>query len=125
LLLGLLALGGIVFTAGTIFIHGYLGLYSLMAVSACMSLMFPTIYGIALKGLGDDAKLASSGLILAIGGGCLLPVLQGKVLDLPPFDLGFIELSSVRASFFLPLVCFVFIAIYGWRTLLVHDRREA
>jgi MFS transporter, FHS family, L-fucose permease len=109
----------------TIFIHGYVGLYSLMAVSACMSLMFPTIYGIALKGLGDDAKLASSGLILAIGGGCLLPVLQGKVLDMPPFDLGFIELSSVRASFFLPLICFVFIAIYGWRTLLVHDRREA
>lgn len=125
LLLGLLAMGGIVFTAGAVFIHGYVGLYSLMAVSACMSLMFPTIYGIALKGLGDDAKLASSGLILAIGGGCLLPVLQGKVLDMPPFDLGFIELSSVRASFLLPLVCFIFIAIYGWRTLLIYDRKEA
>ena len=125
LLLGLLALGGIAFTAGAVFIHGYVGLYSLMAVSACMSLMFPTIYGIALKGLGDDAKLASSGLILAIGGGCLLPVLQGKVLDMPPFDLGFIELSSVRASFLLPLVCFIFIAIYGWRTLLIYDRKEA
>jgi fucose permease len=125
LLLGLLALGGIAFTAGAVFIHGYVGLYSLMAVSACMSLMFPTIYGIALKGLGDDAKLASSGLILAIGGGCLLPLLQGKVLDMPPFDLGFVELSSVRASFLLPLVCFIFIAIYGFRTLLVYDRREA
>lgn len=125
LLLGLLAMGGIAFTAGTVFIHGYPGFYCLIAVSACMSLMFPTIYGIALKGLGDDAKLASSGLILAIGGGCLLPMLQGKVLDMPPFDLGFVELSSVRASFLLPLVCFIFIAIYGWRTLLVYDRKEA
>lgn len=125
LLLGLLALGGITFTAGTVFIHGYVGLYSLMAVSACMSLMFPTIYGIALKGLGDDAKLASSGLILAIGGGCLLPLLQGLVLDMPPIDFGFVELSSVRASFLLPLVCFVFIAIYGFRTLLIYDRKEA
>jgi hypothetical protein len=125
LLLGLLALGGIALTAGTVFIHGYVGLYSLMGVSACMSLMFPTIYGIALKGLGDDAKLASSGLILAIGGGCLLPVLQGMVLDMPPFDLGFTELSSVRASFLIPLVCFVFIAIYGFRTLFIYDRQKA
>ncbi len=121
-LIGLLALGGILFTGGTIFLQGYAGLYCLIAVSACMSLMFPTIYGIALKGLGDDAKLASSGLILAIGGGCVLPVLQGKILDLPPFNFGFMELSSIRASFFLPLLCFVVIAIYGARTLFVHDR---
>lgn len=125
LLLGLLALGGIALTAGAVFIHGYPGFYCLIGVSACMSLMFPTIYGIALKGLGDDAKLASSGLILAIGGGCVLPVLQGMVLDLPPFDFGFTELSSVRASFLIPMVCFVFIAIYGFRTLFIYDRKEA
>jgi FHS family L-fucose permease-like MFS transporter len=53
-----------------------------------MSLMFPTIYGIALRGLGDDAKLGSAGLILAIGGGCLMPPLQGAIIDMPPFDLG-------------------------------------
>ena len=125
MLLGLLALGGLALTAGTIFIHGYAGLYCLIGVSACMSLMFPTIYGIALKGLGDDAKLGSSGLILAIGGGCLLPVLQGWVLDMPAFDLGFMELASVRASFFLPLICFVVIAVYGLRTVRVHDRATA
>jgi FHS family L-fucose permease-like MFS transporter len=56
-------------------------------------------------------------LILAIGGGCLMPVLQGAVIDMPPFDIGFMELASVRASFFLPLVCFVVIALYG---LLAH-----
>ncbi|MDR3366825.1 MAG: L-fucose:H+ symporter permease, partial [Prevotellaceae bacterium] len=68
-LLTWLAVGGAMCTAGAIFIHGVVGLYCLVAISACMSLMFPTIYGIALKGLGDDAKLASAGLILAIGGG--------------------------------------------------------
>ena len=79
LLMGL-ALGGGVFTLGTIFISGMMGLYSLVAVSACMSLMFPTIYGIALKGLGEDAKIGSAGLILAIGGGSLMPPLQGACL---------------------------------------------
>ena len=113
-LLALLALGGMLFTAGTIFIHGYPGLYCLIGVSACMSLMFPTIYGIALDGLGDDAKLGSAGLILAIGGGCLMPPLQGAIIDLPPINLGFMELASVRASFVLPLVCFVVIAAYGF-----------
>ena len=112
-LLALLATGGLMFTLGTIFIQGYTGLYCLIGVSACMSLMFPTIYGIALEGLGDDAKLGSAGLILAIGGGCLMPPLQGAIIDLPPVDLGFIELASVRASFFLPAFCFVVIAWYG------------
>ncbi len=112
-LLALLAIGGILFTAGTIFIHGYGGLYCLIGVSACMSLMFPTIYGIALEGLGEDAKLGSAGLILAIGGGCLMPPLQAAIMDLPPVNIGFMELASVRASFFLPLVCFVVIAGYG------------
>ena len=78
-----------------------------------MSLMFPTIYGIALDGLGDDAKPASAGLILAIGGRCVLPLLQGYILDLPPVNLGFTELASVRASFLLPAFCFLVIAVYG------------
>ena len=122
MLLGLLAAGGIVLILGTIFIHGYAGLYCLIGVSACMSLMFPTIYGFALKGLGDDVKLGSAGLILAIGGGCLMPPLQGRILDMPAFDLGFMELASVRASFFLPLICFMVIAHYGWRTVRHHGR---
>ncbi len=110
LLLLILASGGIVCTLGTIFIHGMLGLYSLVAISACMSLMFPTIYGIALKGLGNDAKLGSAGLILAIGGGCLMPPLQGLLIDKAVW---FEVLSSVRISFVLPLICFVVIACFG------------
>lgn len=113
-LLATLALGGVVLTAGTVFLGGLTGLYCLVGVSACMSLMFPTIYGIALEGLGEDAKLGSAGLILAIGGGCLMPPLQGAMIDVPVFALGALELSGTRASFLLPLLCFVVIIIFGW-----------
>ncbi|MCS7009612.1 MAG: hypothetical protein NZL93_06710, partial [Chthoniobacterales bacterium] len=102
-------------TLGTIFLPAWQGLYSLVAVSACMSLMFPTIYGIALRGLGDDAKLGSAGLILAIGGGCLMPPLQGAIMDGPPFA----SLSSIRVSFALPLLCFLIIAHFG---VLTHKK---
>jgi len=118
-LLAMLATGGGLLILGAIFIPGMPGLYSLMGVSACMSLMFPTIYGIALDGLGDDAKLGAAGLILAIGGGCAMPLLQGKVIDLDAFQIGSYELTSTRASFFLPFICFVVIVLYG-----IHAHRK-
>ncbi len=119
-LLMTLAIGGFLLIGGTIFIGGMAGLYCLMGVSACMSLMFPTIYGIALKGLGDDAKLGAAGLIMAIGGGCLMPPLQGAIIDMDAFNFGSMVLSSTRASFVLPLICFVVIAVFGFRTSKVH-----
>ena len=67
-LLFVLAAAGVGCTLGAIYLTGMNGLYSLMLVSACMSLMFPTIYGMALEGVGQDAKLGSAGLILAIVG---------------------------------------------------------
>lgn len=112
-LLGALAVGGFFLTLGTIFIHGMTGLYCMIGISACMSLMFPTIYGIALKGLGGDAKLGAAGLIFAIGGGCLMTPMQGAIMDMQPFQLGGMVLSSTRASFILPALCFVVIATYG------------
>ncbi len=119
-LLMTLAIGGFWLVFGTIFVKGMPGLYCLVGVSACMSLMFPTIYGIALKGLEDDAKLGAAGLIMAIGGGCLMPPMQGAIMDMNAFNLGFMTLSSTRASFVLPLICFVVIAIFGFRTSKVH-----
>jgi FHS family L-fucose permease-like MFS transporter len=112
-LLALLAVAGGVLVLGTIFLKGMTGLYCLVGVSACMSLMFPTIYGIALSGLGDDAKLGSAGLIFAIGGGCLMPPLQALVMDGSGIALGSFFLSATRASFFLPFICFIAITLYG------------
>jgi FHS family L-fucose permease-like MFS transporter len=127
-LLMALALGGIALTLGTMFVPGMGGLYCLIGISACMSLMFPTIYGIALDGLGEDAKLGSAGLIFAIVGGALMPPLQGRIIDLGDLTgnltLPMGPMPAVSASFVLPLICFVVIAVYG---LLVHQfsRRAA
>ncbi|MBV33630.1 MAG: L-fucose:H+ symporter permease [Porticoccaceae bacterium] len=114
MLLMCLAAGGMVLTLGTILLGGISGLYCLVGVSACMSLMFPTIYGIALKGIqGDDAKIAAAGLIMAIVGGTFLPMLQATVIDNWTYEF----VTSIRASFILPLICFLCIANYGRRTL--------
>jgi MFS transporter, FHS family, L-fucose permease len=84
--------------------------------------MFPTIYGIALSGLGDDAKLGSAGLICAIGGGCVMPPLQALIMDGTGIALGAFTLSATRVSFFLPFFCFVVIAFYGTRSFLAARR---
>jgi FHS family L-fucose permease-like MFS transporter len=111
-LLSLLAILGVILTAGVILIDGRLGLYCLVAVSACMSLMFPTIYGIALTGLGDDAKFGAAGLIMAILGGSILPPLQASIIDMGSVC----GMPAVNISFILPLICFIIIAVYGFRT---------
>lgn len=112
-LLMLLAICGGIFTLGTIFLQNIFGLYCLVAVSACMSLMFPTIYGIALKGMGDDAKFGAAGLIMAILGGSILPPLQASIIDMKEIGC----LPAVNVSFILPFICFLVISGYGYRTL--------
>ncbi len=118
-LLMILSIGAITFTLGTIFIHGMGGLYSLILVSFCMSLMFPTIYGIALYGLGDDAKPASAFLVMAIVGGAFMPILQGLILDLGGkgyADIRILGVPEVNFSFILPMIGFVVVALYGYKT---------
>ena len=109
-LLKVLALVACVLTLGVMFLHNIFGLYCLVGVSACMSLMFPTIYGIALNGLGDDAKFGAVGLIMAILGGSVPPV-QAAIIDCKVL----MGMPAVNLSFVLPLVCFVVIVIYGHR----------
>ena len=110
-LLSFFALVAGLLTLGVIFVGGRFGLYSLVAISVCMSLMFPTIYGLSLSGVGDDAKVGAAGLIMAILGGSVLPPLQAAIIDLE----GILGLQSVNVSFILPLICFVIIAVYGIR----------
>ena len=86
------------------------GVYCLVAVSACMSLMFPTIYGIALRGVGENVKFAGAGLIMAILGGSVFPPLQAFIIDMGITAFG---LPSTNLSFIIPLVCFVIVALYG------------
>ena len=116
-LLGTLAVAAGILTLGVILCDGIAGLYCLVGVSGCMSLMFPTIYGIALEGMGEDAKFGAAGLIMAILGGSVLPPIQASIIDLGTVA-GF---PAVNISFVLPLICFVVVAAYGYRQK--HFRR--
>ncbi len=116
LLLTLLAAAGAALITLTILLQNQTGLVCLVGVSACMSLMFPTIYGIALDGLGEDAKLGSAGLIFAIVGGALMPMGAGWFIDQGTINIGFTVLNGESAAFILPLASFVVIAIFGWIT---------
>lgn len=112
-LLMILAILGGFLTVGVIALQNIYGLYCLVAVSGCMSLMFPTIYGIALEGLGDDAKFGAAGLIMAILGGSVMPPVQASIIDLKEV----FGMPAVNVSFVLPLLCFVVIIVYGYRTM--------
>lgn len=103
-MLAMLACLAVVLCGVVIGLPGITGVAALIGISACMSLMFPTIYGIALHGLGDDIKLGGAGLVMAILGGALFPLLQGAMVDV--FD--------VTVSYCVPLVCFVIVAAYGF-----------
>lgn len=116
-LLMVLAVVALILTGGVIFcVESIWGMYCLVGVSACMSLMFPTIYGIALKGMGDDAKFGAAGLIMAILGGSVLPPLQASIIDCKTL----FGMPAVNVSFILPFICFVVIVIYGY-----NMRRES
>lgn len=110
-LLAILAIAATALTAGVIIFQDLMGIYCLVGVSACMSLMFPTIYGIALKGLGDDAKFGAAGLIMAILGGSVLPPIQARIIDCGTIG----NFPAVNLSFILPLICFLVIIVYGFR----------
>ena len=112
-LLMFFAIGAMLASAGTILIDGIMGLYCLMAISVFMSLMFPTIYGIALENVSlEDSSLGAAFLVMAIVGGALMPPLQGMIIDLGTVG----SLPAVNFSFILPFICFVMIFIYGFRT---------
>jgi FHS family L-fucose permease-like MFS transporter len=117
-LLTIFSIPAILFTAGAIFLPGMTGLYSLVAISFAMSLMFPTIYGIALEGLGEDSKFAAAYLVMAIVGGAIMPTLQGMILDLGGSnydDIRILGVSEVNFSFILPLGCFVMVLLFSLR----------
>ena len=113
------AILGMFFTAGAIFIHGIVGLYSLVGISFCMSLMFPTIYGIALGDLTEEqSKVGSAGLIMSIVGGALMPKLQALIIDIGGNgvnDITILGVPEINFSYILPMICFLYIGWYGLR----------
>ena len=121
-LLAYFSIFAMVFILGTIFINSLAGLYSLVCVSFCLSIMFPTIYGIALGNLNEEqSKIGSAGLVMAIVGSALLPKIQGFIIDCGGRgvdDILILGVPEVNFSFILPLFCFIYLAWYG---LLVNN----
>ena len=106
-------------TLGAICIEGLWGLYSLVCISLFMSIMFPSIYGIALENVDSkDTHLGAAFLVMAIVGGALMPPLQGVLID----QQVIFGHPAVNISFILPLICFLVIIIYGYRSFAKLNR---
>ncbi|HCC86344.1 MAG: L-fucose transporter [Proteiniphilum acetatigenes] len=103
-LLSVLSLLAVVLSLIAIYGQGFLGVYALMAISGCMSLMFPTIYGLGMRGLGEDTKIAGSGMVMAIAGAALLTQIQGILSD---------QAGSINFAYWVPAIAFLIIAFYS------------
>ena len=116
-LMAVIAVLGMVVCLGTVYLPSSTATMCLMLISACMSLMFPTIYGIALRGLGEEVKLGAAGLIMAIVGGALITPLQGHFIDAGTLSFlasGFsAEEAAVRTSYLVPFVCMGIVFLYA------------
>ena len=124
LLLAIFGIGAAVATTGCILIEGMVGLYCLVGISFFMSLMFPTIYGIALENVDPyDTTLGAAFLVMAIVGGACMPVLQGAIIDMGGAEHVLFGLPSVNVSYVLPLICFLVITLYGLRCYKARDRK--
>ena len=117
-LLSILAIVGVAALGGVILFTDRCGIYCLVLVSGCLSLMFPTIYGIALRGVGDNLKFASAGLIMAILGGSVFPHIQALLIDLNVTILG---IPATNLSFIVPLICLIVVALYGHKSYVRHN----
>jgi MFS transporter, FHS family, L-fucose permease len=103
-LLAVLALIAVLCCIIAIYAHGVLGVYALVSISGCMSLMFPTIYGMGVAGLGEDTKIGGAGMVMAIAGAAVLTQIQGIVSD---------QAGSIKLAFWVPAIAFIFIAYYS------------
>jgi MFS transporter, FHS family, L-fucose permease len=103
LLLFLLAVLGVGLALTAVFDQGLVGLIAVVAISLSLSLMFPTIYGVALQGLGEDTKFGAAGLVMAILGGALMPPIMGKIMDS----------AGTATAFVVPAICLAMVACYA------------
>lgn len=113
-LLTILAILAIVFLCGVITMQNRVGIVCLVMVSLCMSIMFPTIYGMALHGLGENVKFGGAGLVMSILGGSVFPPIQALIID---SGISLMGIPAINLSFFVPVFCFIVVATYGQRAL--------
>jgi FHS family L-fucose permease-like MFS transporter len=105
-LLMIYALVNVVLLAVSMMADGTVAVYAVLAVPFFMSIMFPTIFALGIKGLGEESKIASSFLVMAIVGGAFVPLLMGYISD---------RTGSMQNAYIVPLVCFIVVLYFGWK----------
>jgi FHS family L-fucose permease-like MFS transporter len=113
-LLAIYSLISIVLLTIALFTTGSIAVYALMGVPFFMSIMFPTIFALGIKGLGEESKIASSFLVMAIVGGGILPLFMGMISD---------RTGSIQASYIIPLMCFLVVFFFGWKGYKINKDR--
>jgi FHS family L-fucose permease-like MFS transporter len=111
--LGIYALINVIMMAIVILIPGWVAVFALLLSFFFMSIMFPTHFALAIRGLGEKTKIASSFIVIAIVGGAIMPMFMGWLADH----------YSMRIGFYMPLFCFILIMLYGfnWKRFYAHD----
>jgi FHS family L-fucose permease-like MFS transporter len=105
-LLSIYALINILLSAIAIFSTGMITVYALICMGFFMSIMFPTIFALGIKGLGHETKIGSSLLIMSIVGGAILPPVLGLIAD---------RTNNIQTGYIVPLICFIVVFLFGWK----------
>jgi FHS family L-fucose permease-like MFS transporter len=103
-LLVILSALAVVCSVATVYGKGATGVYALVGISGCMSLMFPTIYGLGIAGLGNDTKIGGAGMVMAIAGAAVLTQIQGIISD---------QSGSIEFAYWVPAIAFIVVGYYG------------
>jgi FHS family L-fucose permease-like MFS transporter len=106
----------IILLAVATFTHGGMAVYALIGVPFFMSIMFPTIFALGIKGLGEETKIASSFIVMSIVGGALFPLLIGRISDATR--------GNIQLGYIVPLICFVAVAVYAWKGHQVKENNS-
>ena len=101
------SLANIVLLIFAVFTHGRIAVYTLMAVPFFMSIMFPTIFALGIKDLGEETKIASSFIIMSIVGGAVFPLLMGRISDATG--------GNIQLGYLVPIVCFIVVLLFALR----------
>ena len=106
-LMGMIAMLIGLFTTGTT------AIYAFMSGGLFLSIMWPSIFSLAIAGLGKYTSQGSAFLVMMILGGGIIPPLQGKISDI----------IGIHDSYFIPVLCFAFIAFYGWKVIAILEKQ--
>jgi FHS family L-fucose permease-like MFS transporter len=100
------ALANILLMTIIVFVGGRISIFTFYGVEFFMSIMFPTIFSLAIKDLGEKTEVASSYVVMAILGGAFFPPLLGRITD---------ATGNIQMGYLIPLLCFIPVFYYGWK----------